>query len=135
MGICELVGRAGGGGGIVLDRGRVVRRNVCEGLAATACLTPEQIEAFRKKQAGNFAILFVCDLVLAAVVGGLAADLKPETALAGASLGFWLWLGLAATQTLTLNTAAGKPSGLFWIDVGKQLAGLLAMGAILGAWR
>jgi len=97
--------------------------------------TPEQIEVLRKQQARGFAIFFICDLLLAAVAAGLAGALKLDTALAGASLGFWLWLGLAATQTLTLNVAAGKPGALFWIDGSKQLASLLTMGAILGAWR
>ena len=97
--------------------------------------TPEEIESLRNQQLRGFVIFFICDLVLATVVAGLTAALNLDTALSGVMLGFWLWIGLAATQTLTLNAAAGKPAGLFWIDTSKQLVSLLLIGAIFGAWR
>jgi len=97
--------------------------------------TPEEIESLRNQQLRGFLIFLISDLVLTTVVAGLTAALELDTALAGALLGFWLWLGLAATQTLTLNAASGKPAGLFWMDTSKQLVSLLVIGAIIGAWR
>lgn len=97
--------------------------------------TEEKQKELGKKQGMNFALFFACDLLMALVVSLLVAALNIHSLMSGAALGLWLWLGLQMTQTLSLNAAAGKPAGIFWIDASKQLAALVAMGMILGAWR
>lgn len=98
-------------------------------------MSAELQQALAKKTAMNFVLFFICDLVMATVVALLVGALNITALAAGVTLGFVLWIGLQATQTLSLNAAAGKPAGLFLMDAGKQLVALLAMGMILGAWR
>ncbi len=61
------------------------------------------------------------------------ANLSPL--MEGLSTAFWAWLGFVVT-TLVAGPLFARTSGkLFFINVGNQLVTLLAMGAILGAWR
>lgn len=48
---------------------------------------------------------------------------------------FWAWLGFVATTLITGPLFAKSSWKAFFINAGNQLVTLIAMGAILGAWR
>jgi len=73
--------------------------------------------------------------VLAVVLAVLMVNLGAVTAGAGATFGFLVWLGPAASIGMTAWIASDKPFGAYAIDLGYQLAYLVMMGAILGGWR
>jgi len=64
--------------------------------------------------------------VLAAAVGG------------GLRIGFWAWLGFALPVVTGDALFSGREKTFirqtFLVQAGHHLAGLLVMGAILGAW-
>jgi len=89
----------------------------------------------RAKAPKTYTASFVAFLLMAAVLHIILAHLGVESASAGASWGFHFWLGIAAPIGFTANLYSDKPIAAFLIDTGYQLAYLLAMGAILGAWH
>jgi hypothetical protein len=58
-----------------------------------------------------------------------------ETVKSGALTGFWLWLGFIATSNLETVLFESRPLGLYFINNGYHLVGLLGMGALLAVWR
>jgi uncharacterized membrane protein len=54
---------------------------------------------------------------------------------AGLWLAFVCWLGFVATVGLTAQLFSDRKPATWFIDVAYQLVCMLAMGAILGAWR
>lgn len=96
--------------------------------------TEAQLDEMRRKQGPTMGVLAVCDLALALGVA-VVAQLTGATSLAGGLLlGFVLWAGVAASQGLAAHVASIRPMPGFMIDYGKQLASLLVVGAIIGAW-
>jgi hypothetical protein len=57
------------------------------------------------------------------------------TVAAGLQTGFMVWLGFVATTSIVNHLFAGRPWVVWLIETGNHLVTLLAMGAILGAWR
>jgi hypothetical protein len=57
------------------------------------------------------------------------------TVAAGLQAGFMIWLGFVATTSIVNHLFAGRPWVVWFIETGNHLVSLLAMGAILGAWR
>jgi Protein of unknown function (DUF1761) len=57
------------------------------------------------------------------------------TLAAGLQTGFMVWLGFVATTSIVNHLFAGRPWVVWLIETGNHLVSLLAMGAILGAWR
>ena len=55
-------------------------------------------------------------------------------ALAGATSGFWAWLGFVAPMTMGMVRWEGKSWKLWLINNGYNLVFLLVAGMILGAW-
>jgi hypothetical protein len=53
----------------------------------------------------------------------------------GAITGFWLWLGFVAVTSAVNSTFAGRPWGLWKIDSGYFLVGLVINGALLAVWQ
>jgi len=53
----------------------------------------------------------------------------------GMGIAFHIWLGFVLVFMLDDYAAEKRPFGLIAIKAGNQLVGLLAMGAILGAWQ
>jgi hypothetical protein len=45
---------------------------------------------------------------------------------------FWLWLGVAATTILVHDSFEQRPVNLTLINIGNQLATMLAMGLVIG---
>ena len=96
----------------------------------------EEVQAeMQKRQFRNFGIFFAGDLVMGVVISLLLAGLGANGAVAGAVTGFVLWLGISATIGASKNAAYNKPLPAYMIDTTHELVCLVAIGAILGAWR
>ena len=95
-----------------------------------------QLKHMEKTQAQTFGVFFVCDLVTAAVLSLLIANLvATPSALSGMGVATVLWLGLGATDAAAHNAAHRKPLPAYLIDASHHLAYLVVMGAIIGGWR
>ncbi len=57
------------------------------------------------------------------------------SAVQGAVLGLLIWVGVSATSGAAKNAACDKPLSAYLIDCGHELAALVVMGVIIGAWR
>lgn len=98
--------------------------------------TPEQIEAVRaSSHAGEIGSALLVSLVTAYVLAHFVKFTGAETARSGVLAGFWLWLGFVATTNLSTVLFEGRPLGLYLINNGYHLVGLLGMGALLAVWR
>ena len=98
--------------------------------------TPEQVAAIQA--AGEGRQLFVAlliSLLLAYVLAHFVRFTGAETARMGLLAGFWLWLGFVATTNLETVLFESRPLGLYLINNGYHLVGLLGMGALLAVWR
>jgi hypothetical protein len=95
----------------------------------------EQLRQMQARQARNFTVFFAGDLVTATVFSLLLAGLGVAGVAGGAAVGFLLWLGVAATFGFAKNAATNRPLGVFLIGSSHELACLVVMGLILGAWR
>jgi uncharacterized protein DUF1761 len=82
-----------------------------------------------------YLIALVSDVVLAYVVAWTIARTGEQTAARGAGLGFLLWLGLIATTIATNYTFEARSFQFYVINAGCSLAGLVLVGALVGAWR
>jgi hypothetical protein len=98
--------------------------------------TPEQVTAIQaQSHAGEIGLAFLTSLVLAYVLAHFVKFTGAETARSGALTGFWLWLGFVVTTNLSTVLFEARPLGLYLINNGYHLAGLLGMGALLAVWR
>jgi hypothetical protein len=98
--------------------------------------SPEQVAAMQaQSHAGEIGVAFVGSLVLAYVLAHFVKFTGAETLSAGMLTGFWLWLGFVVTTSLETVVFEGRPVGLYLINNGYHLAGLLGMGALLAVWR
>jgi len=75
---------------------------------------------------------FISTLVLAFVFEKILNLLNYSGFAAGATLGFWIWLGFVATNLLGSVIWEGKPWGLYVLNSAYWLVNLLVMGAVLG---
>ena len=80
------------------------------------------------------AIDFIGSVIMAFVLLRAVKYAGAATALQGAAVGFFNWLGFVAVVTIGTVTYLGKPLRLFWLQNGYLLLSLLAMGAILAVW-
>ncbi len=98
--------------------------------------TPEQVAAVGAQgHAGEVGAAFVSSLALAYVLAHFVKFTGAETARMGALTGFWLWLGFVVTTNSSTVLFEGRPLGLYLINGGYHLVGLLGMGALLAVWR
>ena len=99
--------------------------------------TDEQVARMKKLRppAVFFGGMIVSYAILAAVLGVLFASVGIASLSGGLTMGLLLWLGVAAPIGITAWIASDKVFGAFAIDLAYQLAFLLMVGAILGAWR
>ena len=74
-------------------------------------------------------------LLIAWVLAHAIAYANAQGALPGAEVGFFNWLGFIATVTLMMVFSQPQPAKDWLIQNGFQLLSMLAMGAVLGAWR
>ena len=98
--------------------------------------TPEQLAAIQSQShAGEIGMAFVTSLLLAYVLAHFVKFTGAETARTGALTAFWLWLGVVVTTNLVTVIFEQRPLGLFLINNGYHLVGMLGMGALLAVWR
>jgi hypothetical protein len=95
----------------------------------------DELKELAAKQPRNFGIFFVGSTVLGCVVSLLLAAMSINTAVEAAAFGGLLWLGLLATMGAAQTAATNKPLKLYLITAGHQLAEVVVISAILGAWR
>jgi len=81
-----------------------------------------------------YVITFLLNLVIAFVLSMIIQWRSANTAARGASVGVLLWIGILGPITYTTYMYEMRPNGLFLINEVYPLAGLVLMGAILGAW-
>jgi len=94
----------------------------------------ESMKAAQKEMSKTYAVAFAATLVTAYVLSHIIDFAGAETLSAGATTGFWVWLGFVAPVQLTAVLYGGKKHKLFYIDTGYQLVALAVMGAILAVW-
>lgn len=100
--------------------------------------TEEEIRA-NMKPVKMYVVTFIMALIMAYVLSyaieGFVAVFGKTGLLAGAQVGFWLWLGLVLTAGYQAVAFEDKNLRLFIINMAYNLVTLLAMGALLGVWR
>ncbi len=79
---------------------------------------------------------FITALIMSYVLAHFIFFAGEKTALGGAKIAFWGWLGFVATMVANdfIYAVKEKPWSLYLINVGYVLVSLVIMGAILGAW-
>ena len=98
--------------------------------------TAEQLDAIRAaSHAGEIGAALAVSLLTAYVLAHFVRFTGAETAQTGGLAGFWLWLGFVVTTNLSTVLFEGRPLGLYLINNGYHLVGLLGMGALLAVWR
>lgn len=96
--------------------------------------TDADMPEMKKKATKAYALSFIGALVMAYVLAHFVDYVGATTVSDGLQLGFWIWLGFAATIGYTDVLFGGKPFKLFLINTGYQLVELLLMGVILAVW-
>jgi surface polysaccharide O-acyltransferase-like enzyme len=81
-----------------------------------------------------YVITFVLNLLIAYVLSQICVWRNANTLGRGASVGVLLWVGVVGPITFTTYMYEMRPKELFAINEFFPLAGLVLMGAILGAW-
>jgi hypothetical protein len=81
-----------------------------------------------------YVITFVLNLLIAYALAQICIWRNANTAGRGASVGVLLWLGFVGPITYTTYMYEMRPKELFAINEFFPLAGLVLMGAIIGAW-
>jgi Protein of unknown function (DUF1761) len=81
-----------------------------------------------------YVITFVLNLLIAYVLAQVCVWRNANTAGRGASVGVLLWVGIVGPITFTTYMYEMRPKDLYAINEFYPLAGLVLMGAILGAW-
>jgi len=93
-----------------------------------------KIAEMQKSAGPKYAISFLASILSAFILGKIIYHLAISTALYGMKVGFAVWLAFVMTVQLTDKLFTNRPTKLFLINTGYQLACYLAMGAILGKW-
>ena len=93
-----------------------------------------KIGEMQKSAGPKYAISLLASILSAFILGKIIYHLAISTALYGMKVGFAVWLAFVMTVQLTDKLFTNRPTKLFLINTGYQLACYLAMGAILGKW-
>jgi len=81
-----------------------------------------------------YVITFVLNLLIAYALAQICIWRNANTIGRGASVGVLLWIGFIGPITYTTYMYEMRPKELFAINQFYPLAGMVLMGAILGAW-
>ena len=81
-----------------------------------------------------YVITFVLNLLIAYALAQICIWRNANTIGRGASVGVLLWIGFVGPITFTTYMFEMRPKELFAINQFYPLAGLVLMGAIIGAW-
>jgi uncharacterized protein YacL len=97
------------------------------------------LEHMTEEQAINpvlpYIISFLLNLLIAYVLSQLCIWRNANSAGRGSAIGVLVWIGFVGPITYTTYMYEMRPNGLFAINEFYPLAGLVLMGAILGAWK
>ena len=97
--------------------------------------TPQRLDQMKKGMGRAYGLSFVCYLVMATMLAYLLVWIGAVNVPTGLWLAFVCWLGFAATTGMTAFLFSDRKPATYFIDAAYQLAYMLAMGAILSAWR
>ena len=81
-----------------------------------------------------YVVTFVLNLLIAYALAQICIWRNANTIGRGASVGVLLWIGFVGPITFTTYMYEMRPKELFAINQFYPLAGMVLMGAILGAW-
>ena len=81
-----------------------------------------------------YIVSFVLNLLIAYALAQICIWRNANTIGRGASVGVLLWIGFVGPITFTTYMYEMRPKELFAINQFYPLAGLVLMGAIIGAW-
>jgi hypothetical protein len=81
-----------------------------------------------------YIVSFVLNLLIAYLLAQICIWRNANTIGRGASVGVLLWIGFVGPITFTTYMYEMRPKELFAINEFYPLAGLVLMGAIIGAW-
>jgi hypothetical protein len=96
--------------------------------------TPEQLTNSGVSPAIPYATALVMAIVIAAAISCTIQLTGAQTALRGIRIGALVWASFVFTTFATEYAFEVKP-GLFGINAGFWLFGMMATGAIVGGWR
>ena len=82
-----------------------------------------------------YAGALICNFIIAFVMAWIFVQVGVRGALAGIAWAAILWFGFVATVMATNYSFELRRATLLALDAGCPLVGMLATGAILGAWR
>ena len=95
--------------------------------------TEADVKAMQASMGPNYAISFVCWLVMATMLAMIAPHFGDGIhTIFG--VGLHMWLGFSATVGLTNNRFSNKPLSVWLIDAGYQVASIAIMSVVLGLW-
>ena len=97
--------------------------------------TEAQVAEMQKAAGPGYLVSLVGYVVMGLVFSALITYTGFTEVTEGLWLGFLLWGGFALTTGITNAIFSGKSMSANWIDTGYQLVYILAMAAILTAWR
>ena len=80
-------------------------------------------------------VSFLLELLIAYSLAQLCIWRNADTASRGASIGVLVWIGFVGPIALMTYMFEMRPRALYAINEFYPLAGLILMGAILGAWK
>jgi hypothetical protein len=83
----------------------------------------------------QFATALLAEGLMAAVISGFTQLTGPQTAWRGMTVAAGLWLGCVFTTWATESVFELLSYRLFAINTAFWLIGMVAMGAIVGAWK
>ncbi|MBI2085465.1 MAG: DUF1761 domain-containing protein [Candidatus Aenigmarchaeota archaeon] len=81
-----------------------------------------------------YMLSFAGSLLTAYVLGYFVNLLGANTAMGGAAVGFWAWLGFVVTTNSSGVLYEGKSAKSYYIGAAHQLVNMMVMGAIVGMW-
>lgn len=82
-----------------------------------------------------YIVSFLLNILIAYSLAQICIWRNANTVGRGASVGVLLWIGFVGPITFTTYMYEMRPKELFAINQFYPLAGMVMMGAILGAWR
>jgi surface polysaccharide O-acyltransferase-like enzyme len=82
-----------------------------------------------------YIVSFLLELLVAYALAQLCIWRNANTASRGASIGVLVWIGFVGPIALMTYMFEMRPRALYAINEFYPLAGLILMGAILGAWK
>jgi surface polysaccharide O-acyltransferase-like enzyme len=82
-----------------------------------------------------YGMAFLCGLLIAWALAVVINHFTNPSAVRGAEIGAFCWLGFAGATSFASALFSMKPRALWLIDSGYNLVCFVIAGAILGTWR